>query len=74
MPRCKRRVQVLRKSPSTAFGQEAEVGVKWNTKRACRWSQARTRLFRVRFRSLAGLHRGQFSAGCTTNTSRFDVG
>ena len=32
-PRFKRRLDSLAKKPSTALSQEAEVGVKWKTKR-----------------------------------------
>jgi hypothetical protein len=39
----RRRLRVrAEKKPSTALIQEAEVGVKWNTQRGCRSSQART--------------------------------
>src|SRR5665213_4545630 len=41
-PRFKRRLDSLAKKPSTALSQEAEVGVKWKTKRSCLASQART--------------------------------
>ena len=41
-PRLSRRLVSLAKKPSTAFSQEAEVGVKWKVQRSCRSSQART--------------------------------
>ncbi len=41
-PRLSRRFASLAKKPSTALSQEAEVGVKWNTKRGCRPSHRMT--------------------------------
>src|SRR6478609_9160183 len=41
-PRLSRRRVSAEKKPSTAFSHEAEVGVKWNTQRGWRESQART--------------------------------
>src|SRR6185436_19337499 len=41
-PRFSRRRVSVEKNPSTAFSHEAEVGVKWNTQRGWRDSQART--------------------------------
>jgi|SRR6185437_5680922 len=41
-PRLRRRLVSLAKKPSTAFSQDAEVGVKWNAQRGWRSSQART--------------------------------
>lgn len=39
-PRLSDRLVSLAKKPSTASSQQAEVGVKWNTKRGCRPSHA----------------------------------
>ena len=41
-PRRRRRRVSLAKKPSTAFNQDAEVGVKWKLQRSWRLSQART--------------------------------
>ena len=41
-PRLSRRRVSREKNVSTAFDQEHEVGVKWNTRRGCRLSQRST--------------------------------
>ena len=42
LPRCRRRLVSLAKYPSTAFSQDADVGVKWKVQRGWRASHAFT--------------------------------